>query len=190
MQLRHRPRPSSSPRRWIKATAIGTRLRSPARPPGGDSNLVDQFLTKIKQRRRVRSGNSSVVVETLVSSKAPRKPRRVVFVGYVAGGARHAGPAAATGLRTVPRPVGMIFAHPARAVATRAFRPLPRRLGTKLAGHALTHVGRRDVEPTPSRWLSHLHGDLAVLAEIGLCAGDPRLGEFKRGHRRARRAIP
>ena len=133
MQLRHRPRPSSSPRRWIKATAIGTRLRSPARPPGGDSNLVDQFLTKIKQRRRVRSGNSSVVVETLVSSKAPRKPRRVVFVGYVAGRAGHAGAAAAAGLCAVPRPVGMILAHPARAVATRAVR----RLGTKLTGHAI-----------------------------------------------------
>jgi hypothetical protein len=48
VQLRHPPRPSSSPRRRIKATAIGTHLRSPARPPGGDSNLVDQFLTKIE----------------------------------------------------------------------------------------------------------------------------------------------
>ena len=70
---------------------------------------------------------------TLVSSKAPRKPRRVVFVGYVAGRAGHAGAAAAAGLCAVPRPVGMILAHPARAVATRAVR----RLGTKLTGHAI-----------------------------------------------------
>ena len=62
--------------------------------------------------------------------KAARKPRRVVFVGYVAGGAGHAGAPAAAGLRTVPRPLGMILAHPARAIAARAFRPLTSRLGT------------------------------------------------------------
>src|SRR3954452_20752990 len=58
---------------------------------------------------------ASFVVKTLVSVKAVRKSRRVFFVGYV--GSRHTCAAAATGLRTVPRPVGMILAHPARAVA-------------------------------------------------------------------------
>ena len=57
----------------------------------------------------------------------PSRTRRVVCVGYVAGGAGHAGAAAATGLCAVPRPVRMILAHPARAVATRALRPLTQR---------------------------------------------------------------
>jgi hypothetical protein len=45
--------------------------------------------------------------------KAARKPRRVVFVGDVAGGPGHAGAPAATDLFAVPRPFGMILAHPA-----------------------------------------------------------------------------
>jgi len=85
----------------------------------------------------------SIVVETLVSLKR-RKPRRVIFVGYVAGSAWHAGTAAGACCGAVPRPVGMHLAHPARVAATRALRPLTRRLATHIARHALT---RADVLP-------------------------------------------
>jgi hypothetical protein len=119
----------------------GYRLSRPAL-----SVLCAHFVSPILNLRVIDfpsgkiAGNGLVVVETLVSSKAHRKSRPVVFVGYVAGEAGHAGAAAATGLRTIPRPVGVILAHPARAVATRTFRPLARRLGSHLAGHALSQA--------------------------------------------------
>ena len=62
--------------------------------------------------------------------------------------------------------------------------------GLGLPDMLLTQVDQTRLEPTPRRWMAHLHADLAVLAEIGFCSGDPRLGQFERGNRGIRGPVP
>jgi hypothetical protein len=52
--------------------------------------------------------------------KAFRQPRRLVFAGWIALRARHAGATALAGARAFPRLVGMVLANPAAVLAIQA----------------------------------------------------------------------